>query len=257
MVYHADDDMKAELDRLISGGTIEKKMHEDITYGDINESEDNLWNFLFFTGCMKKVSERFEKEDIYVTMKIPNDEIRSIYRNQISTWFEKRVKEADRSILHRAVLDGDTDAMADFISDLLEKTINTFDSAESFYQGFFISLLYGVPGYSVRSNREEGTGRPDIVLYPNRPKDPAIIFEVKIRKKFNEMQGGIEEAFHQIREQKYEDGILADGYIGSVSYGICFCKKSCIVEKYKDLSRNKLHILLVFSSDSTAQKSIT
>ena len=50
MVYNADDDMKQELDRLISGGTIEKRIHEDMTYVDIHENEDNLWNFLFFTG---------------------------------------------------------------------------------------------------------------------------------------------------------------------------------------------------------------
>ena len=232
MVYNSDDDMKAELKTLIEGGTIEKKIHEDITYGDIHESEDNLWNFLFFTGYMKKVSERFEGRDIYVTMKIPNDEILSIYENQISTWFEKRVKEADRSALHKAVLDGDTEGIADYLSNLLEKTISTFDSAESFFHGFFLSLLYGTPGYTVQSNREEGIGRPDIVLYPNRPKDPAIIFEVKIRKKFNEMQDGIEEAFRQIKDQKYEEGILDDGYIGSVAYGICFCKKTCILKRY-------------------------
>ena len=104
---------------------------------------------------------------------------------------------------------------------------------EGFYHGFFLSLLYGVPGYSVKSNREEGIGRPDIVLYPNRPKDPAIIFEVKIKKKFNQMEAGLQEAYEQIRDQKYEEGILDDGYIGSKSYGICFCKKSCIVGRYR------------------------
>lgn len=232
MVYQADDDMKQELDTLISGGTIEKKIHEDITYADIHESEDNLWNFLFFTGYMKKVSERFAGEDIYVTMRIPNAEIRSIYRNQISGWFEKKVKEADKSILHRAVLEGNTTGVENYLNDLLEKTISVFDFAEDFYHGFFLSLLYGVPGYETRSNREEGNGRPDIVLYPNRPKDKAILFELKTRKKFNEMQGGLEEAFQQIRDQKYEEGILNDGYIGSISYGVCFCKKTCIVQRF-------------------------
>ena len=127
------------------------------------------------------------------------------------------------------VLDGDTGRIEDYVSDLLEQSISTFDSREGFYHGFFLSLLYGVPRYSVKSNREEGDGRPDIVLYPNRPKDKAIIFEVKVRKKFNEMEDGLEEAYRQIRDKKYEEGILDDGYIGSVSYGICFCKKTCIV----------------------------
>ncbi len=231
MVWEADENMREELDLLINGGTIEKQIHEDITYDDIHNSEDNLWNFLFFTGYMKKVSERREGKKIYLTMRIPNLEVGSIYENHIRGWFDEVVKGTDRGELHKAVLEGDTDMIADYVSDLLEKSISTFDSEESFYHGFFLSLLYGVKGYSVRSNREEGNGRPDIVLYPNRPKNPAIIFEVKIRKKFNQMEDGLEEAYRQIRDQKYEEGILEDGYLGVVSYGICFCKKSCIVGK--------------------------
>ena len=235
MIWQADDEMKKELDILINGGTIEKQIHEDITYDDIHESEDNLWNFLFFTGYMKKVSERNggeDGEDVYLTMKIPNIEIRSIYKNQIRSWFDKQVKNEDRSVLHKAVLLGDTDAIENYVSDLLAKSISTFDSDEAFYHGYFLSLMYGVPGYTAQSNREEGDGRPDIVLYPNRPKDPAIIFEIKVRKKFNEMEDGLSEAYDQIRDKKYEEGVLDDGYMGVKSYGICFCKKSCIVGRY-------------------------
>ena len=231
LVARADEKVREELDLLVNGGTIEKKIHEDITYDDIYESEDNLWNFLFFTGYMKKVSERKEGLDIYLTMKIPNQEICSIYDRQIRNWFDRIVDKTDRKILHQAVLDSDTDAMEDYVNELLEQCISTFDSAESFYHGFFLSLLYGVPRYSVKSNREEGIGRPDITLYPNRPKDFAILFEVKVRKAFNEMDGGIEEALRQIKEKKYEEGVLAEGYAGVVSYGVCFCKKSCIVRK--------------------------
>ena len=232
LVWQADAEMKKELDTLIQGGTIEKKIHEEITYDDVHESEDNLWNFLFFTGYMKKVSERREGEDIYLTMRIPNVEIRSIYKNQISAWFEKQIKDTDRSIFTRAVLDGDTDRIADYVSNLLSKSISTFDGSEGFYHGFFLSLLYSVPNYTVQSNREEGLGRPDVVLYPERPRDFAILFEVKIRKKFNEMEDGLQEAYDQIRTRRYEEGILDDGYLGVRSYGICFCKKSCIVGEF-------------------------
>lgn len=232
MVQNADETMKNELDTLISGGTIEKKVHEDITYGDIYESEDNLWNFLFFTGYMKKVSERFEGEDVFVTMSIPNIEIRSIYKNQISSWFDKEVKKLDQSELFSVVLAGDTKKMGELLTTLLKKSISTFDSQESFYHGFLLSILMGMPDYDAKSNREEGNGRPDIILYPENPTDKAIIFELKVRKKFNQMQDGLDEAYRQIRDQKYEEGILEDGYVGAVSYGICFCKKSCIVGKY-------------------------
>ena len=236
MVWHSNDEMKRELDILIHGGTIEKQIHEDITYDDVHESEDNLWNFLFFTGYMKKVSERRDEqseEKIYLTMKIPNIEIRSIYTNQISSWFDRQVKSEDRSVLHKAVLGGDTATIAGYVTGLLKKSISVFDSDEAFYHGFFLSLLYGVPNYTPQSNREEGDGRPDIVLYPENPTDPAIIFEIKTRKKFNEMEAGLQEAYDQIRDKKYEEGVLEDGYMGVKSYGICFCKKSCIVARYE------------------------
>ena len=232
MVWQADEEMKKELDLLIRGGTIEKRIHEDITYDDIHESEDNLWNFLFFTGYMRKVSERKEGRDVYLTMRIPNEEIASIYQNQISTWFERRVKETDKGAFVQAILAGDTTAIEDYVSDLLAKSISLYDSSESFYHGFFLSLLYSVPYYGPKSNREEGDGRPDIVLYPDRRKDPAILFEIKVRKNFNEMEDGLREAYDQIRDKRYEEGILDDGYAGVKSYGICFCKKSCIMGKY-------------------------
>ena len=61
-----------------------------------------------------------------------------------------------------------------------------------------------------------------------RPTDPAYLFEIKIRKKFNEMEGGIQEAFTQIAEKRYEEGLLDDGYAGVISFAVCFCKKSAI-----------------------------
>ena len=233
LIENADEGMREELDTLISGGTIEKRIHEDITYGDIHENEDNLWNFLYFTGYMKKVSERQENDDIYLTMCVPNAEIKSIYRNQIRSWFDKTVKSTDRGDLHKAVIRKDTDKMTRILTEMLKKSISTFDNAESFYHGYLLSMLTGVTDYTAKSNREAGDGRPDIVLYPMNPKDPAYIFELKVRKKFNEMDEGLQEAFDQIRDKKYEEGILDEGYAGVISYGLCFCKKSCIAGMYE------------------------
>ncbi len=229
LVEKADERTKEELDLLIRGGSVEKKIHEDITYEDIYSSGENLWNFLFFTGYLKKGSERFEDKNIYLTLTIPNKEVGYIYENKISDWFDNVVNSTDRKALYDAIINKDTKATEDYVSELLMKSISTFDSAESFYHGFFLSLLHDMPKYSVRSNREEGLGRPDIVLYPLRPRDPAYIFEIKTRDKFSEMNAGLEEAFTQIRNQKYEEGILSDGYASVVSFGVCFCRKSCVV----------------------------
>ena len=236
LVFNADEDVKRELEGLIAGGTIEKRIHEDITYGDIHDSEDNLWNFLFFTGYMKKVSERQDPEhnDIYLTMCIPNREVRWIYTNQINDWFDRIVKSTDRTELYNAIRNKDADSIADIMQELIKKSISTFDSSESFYHGYMLSLLLGMPDYAARSNREAGDGRPDIILYPEGRKDPAYIFEIKVRKKFNEMDDGLQEAFDQIRDKRYEDGILEEGYAGVISFGICFCKKSCIAGLFRD-----------------------
>lgn len=76
MIDHAGTETKKELDELINGGTIEKQIHEDITYDDIHKSEDNLWNFLFFTGYMKKPDEKIKRQ-LYL-----RDHADSEYRNK-------------------------------------------------------------------------------------------------------------------------------------------------------------------------------
>lgn len=230
LIEHANADQKVVLENLISGGTIEVRVHEDITYDDVYENDDNLWNFLFFTGYMRKVSERFVNDDIFITMCIPNMETDYIFRNHIRIWFEKVTRQTERSELYRAIIDRDDDGIGRFVTSVLKKAISTFDSAESFYHGFFLSLLLGMPDYSPRSNREKGDGRPDIFLEPLNPTDPGYIFEIKIRKKFNEMNDGIQEAFDQIDDRQYEEGVLDEGYAGAISFGMCFCKKACLVK---------------------------
>lgn len=84
LIEKADDDTKAEIEELIAGKLIEKPIHEDITYGDIDSSMDNLWNFLFFTGYLKKQWIKMnENNEIIAGLTIPNEEIRLIYKNTI------------------------------------------------------------------------------------------------------------------------------------------------------------------------------
>jgi len=86
LIKNADDAVKQELEELISGSTIEKPIHEDITYADIYKSQDNLWNFLFFTGYLKASGKKFIEQQIYLSMTIPNEEIIYIYKNTIREW---------------------------------------------------------------------------------------------------------------------------------------------------------------------------
>ncbi|HCT92595.1 MAG TPA: AAA family ATPase [Lachnospiraceae bacterium] len=236
LVEDADEITREELEILMDGGTIEKPVHEEITFGDIHASRDNLWNFLFFTGYLRMESQRIEGETIYLEMAIPNAEIRSIYRQSIAGWFDRKVADVDRSPLIKALEEGDCKAAEDFISAQLMDTISYFDYAESYYHGFLTGLLKNNGRYSVLSNRESGNGRPDLILKEKKFMGRAIIIELKAAKSFAEMEAKCKEALVQIDAQDYAAPLAADGYRPILKYGIALYKKGCIV-KGKDVGR--------------------
>ena len=229
LIENADDNTKKELEGLVAGGTIEKPVHEDITYADIYKSQDNLWNFLFFTGYLKTVGKKFIGRQIYLLMTIPNEEIMYIYENNIQEWFNNRIKTSDFSGLYNAIISGDTKAFEDYLREQLHGSISFMDSAENFYHGFLLGLLGGLHGYEKLSNRESGEGRYDIVLKPYDERHPAIILELKRVQRFTEMEGMCQEALQQIEDKHYDVGLIDEGYMVIKKYGICFCKKSCMV----------------------------
>ena len=236
MVGEADEEAKEDLETLINGGTIEKRVHEDITYGDIHQSQDNLWNFLFFTGYLKKISERKDAagENLYLTMKIPNTEVKTIYQDSISYWFDQRMKATDRSPLLHALESGDCEAAEDFINRQLMETISYFDHAESFYHGFMAGLLTNIGGYRVKSNRESGSGRPDIVLQtPNIRKGRVIILELKLAESIADLEPAADRGLAQIEEQRYAAPFTSEGYPDVRKYAVSFYKKDCALRKAK------------------------
>ena len=234
MVGEADEMAKTDLETLINDGTIEKPVHEDITYGDIHQSQDNLWNFLFFTGYLKKISERKDEsgETLYLTMAIPNTEIKTIYKNSIAYWFEQRMKETDRSPLKHALETGDCEAAEDFINRQLADTISYYDYAENFYHGFMAGLLVNIGGYRVKSNRESGNGRPDIVMQTVQVrKGRVILLELKIADSIAEMEAACDRGLAQIEEQRYAEPFITEGYPEVKKYALSFCKKECMIKK--------------------------
>ena len=234
MVEEAGEDARRDLETLMDSGTIEKIVHEEITYADIHKSQDNLWNFLFFTGYLKKMGEWTDAEgDLHLEMAIPNMEIKKIYRESITEWFDQRIKKKDRSPLVRALEDGDCEAAESFINEQLFDTISYFDYAESYYHGFMAGLLKNAGRYAVYSNRESGNGRPDIVMTESKFRGRAMILELKISDTIKGMEKKCEEALAQIKEQKYAVPLEEDGYQPILKYAICFFKKGCIVKKAK------------------------
>ena len=231
LVEEADEETRGEIEQLIAGETLEKPIHEDITYGDIHESKDNLWNFLYFTGYLKSCGQRYDGETTFVKMGIPNTEIRTIYKNTVRTWFDKKLRSDDRRPLIQAIEERDCSAMEDFINSQLQDTISFYDYQENYYHGFLTGLLKGAGHYLVVSNRESGNGRPDIAMKENKFRGKGVILEIKVTKDIRQMEEKCREALEQIEENHYEDGLISDGYSPILKYGICFFKKGCMVLK--------------------------
>lgn len=216
----------------MEGGTIRKQVHEDITYDAIDGSQESLWNFLYFTGYLKSVSEETDPEgDIYLELMIPNREVRSIYRNNIKDRFSDEIKTTDLSPLKKALEEGNCETIEDYLNDKLIRTISYYDYDETYYHGFLTGILTGMDGYEVHSNLESREGRPDVVLKELKFRGRAIILELKVTKDIRKMPETCEEALSQIADRNYEKPLEADGFTPTLKYGICFFKKGCMVKK--------------------------
>ena len=230
LVEKADLSVKQEIEALIEGKTITKPIHEDITYEDMDSTQDNLWNFLFFTGYLKKIREQQEGETIYMEMAIPNSEVRYIYKNTVLRWFEEKTDKKELSPLYESILNGDTEKMAEILSENLMETISFYDYQESYYHGFLAGMLKNIGNYIVLSNRESGNGRPDIILKYPSVRGKAVIIEIKVSGTYQGLEDKCDEALRQIEEQKYEEALRQEGYQNIMKYGVAFYRKECMAK---------------------------
>ena len=202
-------------------------MHEDITYEDIHSSQDNLWNFLFFTGYLKKVGEHMQADTIYIVLAIPNAEIKYIYRNTIMDWFNRQIRQKDFSALYKALLKKDTSLLEKELSRNLMETVSFFDYKEDYYHGFTAELLKMMDGYLIQSNRESGLGRSDIIIRSAPYEGVAVIIETKVADTYAQLEEKAAEALAQIEEKQYDAGLRLEGYHTFLKFGIAFFKKLC------------------------------
>lgn len=230
LINRADMAVKKELDALIAGEAIEKPVHEDITYDSIYDSQNNLWIFLFFTGYLKMESVRMEEQTWYISLSIPNAEVRYIYNTTIQNWFQDKIKVFDLDGMYQALLQGNEVEFQKELAVLLQQSISYMDSGEAFYHGFLLGVLGNMKDYLVRSNREGGNGRLDLsICSPDVSKTPVII-ELKVSPSFKGMEAACDKALTQIEEKGYDSWLPEEEYTKVWHYGIAFFKKQCRVK---------------------------
>lgn len=233
LVAKSDRRIRNDIEKLIKGELIEKPLYQDITYVNMNVKSDYIWSFLLHTGYLKPVKIYKKGIQTYFTAVIPNLEIVTIYENTFRQWFDESVRIADKSVLFNAVLGGDSVTFETEINRWLSKSISYHDGYENFYHSFLVGLLEYSDDYEVLSNRENGTGRSDIVIKDIITYRKAVIIEIKsVRKKDSEtLEGQCTEALKQIEDRQYEVNLKNEGYTDIVKYGIAFQEKKCHVVK--------------------------
>ena len=149
-------------------------------------------------------------------------------------WFRARILTTDRRELFEAMWEGDDKKATELISDLLFSTISYFDYREDFYHAFIAGIFAG-GGYSVKSNRESGLGRTDIVIR-DRGGRRVILIEIKRAERFDDLEARCEEAVRQMDRQRYGEE-FEKGYRSVICYAMAFYNKTCLVRKFDKVER--------------------
>ena len=236
-IEKADKTTRDEIEALIAGGLIEKPIRLELTYDEIDNSINNLWSVLFTTGYLTQAG-RTEQGDY--RLRIPNKEVREVYKLQIQEWFRDTVLQDTEPI--RAFLQAFTDGNAKEIEARLTKILGNMisildtkardEEKEIFYHGVLLGLLRCNFDWSVKSNVEAGDGFADIIVEPESP-DAGIIVELKYSQTFSGLESACERALAQIRDRRYAEYLKGEGRNEILACGIAFCKKRCrvVVEK--------------------------
>lgn len=221
------NEIRDDFEVLLKGGQIQKTIKEDLTYDLLHSSEENFWSVLYLTGYLTMVKEsKFISKEI--TLKIPNKEIREIFNDTIKEWFTTTVGNMNRNKLFQAIWNTDVATITEQMTKILVRTISYYDYREDFYHAFLVGIFTGA-GYSVKSNRENGEGRSDVVIKDNNNMRVAI-FEVKYSEKKADLEKDCDRALDQIRDRQYFVE-FEDEYEEVFCYGISFWKKRCLVKR--------------------------
>ena len=232
-VDKADQSTKDEIERLVAGKSVTKRIRLDLTYDEIENSIDNVWSVLFTTGYLTNIGN--PESGVY-ELVIPNREVHEVFVLQIQEWFQRSVaKEESMPEFSKAILNADAEELQKQLNVIMSRMISVLDTKareeqkENFYHGLLLGLLRGSnPDWLIKSNRGSGDGYSDILIEPENP-DAGIIIEVKYAASISGLDKACENAMAQIKNRRYDEALRENGRCEILAYGIAFHKKRCRV----------------------------
>ena len=222
LLQSASANMKTQLEELLNGKQIIVNFDEQIIFGQLEQDENAVWSLLVASGYLKVEEIEYKGMTLepWYHLAITNLETISMFSNMFKGWFA--TASANYNEFIKAMLGGDVKAMNLYMNDIALATFSSFDvgkhfsqrsQPERFYHGFVLGLLVEVRDlYEIRSNRESGYGRYDVMLIPKTKKNDGIILEFKVKEAEEKtLEETVQTALAQIEDKEYDTELLELG----------------------------------------------
>lgn len=225
LIQTAPPDIKQMMEELISGREIVVNFDEQIVFSQLGKNKNAIWSLLMASGYLKpdKVEYRGELLEPWYHLSITNLETVSMFSNMFKGWFNNDSSNYGEFV--QALLKGRLREMNIYMNDVAMSTFSYFDvgtqpsersQPERFFHGFVLGLLVELRDiYEIKSNRESGYGRYDVMLVPKSGdgRYNAIILEFKVFDSYDEstLEDTAQSALRQIEEKNYDAELIARG----------------------------------------------
>lgn len=243
LIRTASADVKEKMEDLLRGQAITVNFDEQIVYNQLDDNEEAIWSLLLASGYLKvqNIDYRGITLEPWYTLDITNIETLSMFMTMFRGWFKN--KDANYNDFVKALLKGSLKEMNIYMNDVALATFSSFDTGkkpseksqpERFYHGFVLGLLVELRDrYQIRSNRESGYGRYDVMLTPVTEVDDTIVIEFKVHESDEEesLQDTVRTALDQIKEKNYDAELLLQGIPADRirHYGFAFEGKKVLI----------------------------
>jgi hypothetical protein len=216
-------------------------MEEGFVFTDLNEKPSAIWSLLLYSGYLTADSpSSYGKPS---QLHIPNKEINELYNSTVIDWFERSINEQKYRILLSSLINGDIDSFSQLFHEFVISSASMFDISgnepEKIYHAFILGMLVGLKDqYEVKSNRESGLGRYDVMLIPKNKESLGIIMEFKKISPFKKMDlvNAANAALQQIEEKHYAQELLDRGIKRILYLAFAFEGKAVLIlPKFKAL----------------------
>ena len=229
IIARSNPKVKEELESLLRGGSILKEINDNIVFGEIENNSETLWSFLLMSGYLKKNSQVLLEGITTCELSIPNKEVAGLYRQIVREWFREGTFGHQYEQMLQGLLEGDMETFEPLFQEIVMNTLSYFDLSgkrpENVYHSFVLGLLVSLGDqYEVKSNRESGYGRYDVMLIPRDLTKKGIIIEFKKVNalKKETLQEAVQQALQQIERKQYEQELRARGITNFLKIAMAF-----------------------------------